>query len=472
MRTKFRHALWLAVLLILPLALTGCYRSIGGRMEPTPSSGVALVSQQSTPLPQPTFTPMEVEPTLELASQEPTLTPFPTLAPPSDTPQPTLTWTRIPVDGQGGMAVTDTPVIVAIAPSFTPRPASTSTPVPTLAPTMTPQPTNTNTAVPSNTPLAVAVIPTFPPTNTQPAVVLPTATFTSVPYRTLPPSPTYTPFMPPAPVLSGQGGQAEIAVLPTFTPSGGGEAVPLGERPTDTQAAPIEVAQVPTLTPPPQDIAQVPTLSEFQITATSIVFNATATAAALMGIQLPTFTPIPGQVGFATPLPPNVIVITATPLGQAGICGQYVIQVNDTLYRIAARYGVSVQQIAQANNITNPDLIKMGATLQIPCPVAATATPIVAQPVQQTGQGGFAASNVYVVQSGDNIYQISLRFGVTMSELMAANGMDSTTSQMIYVGQELVIPASANLPTATPAPGQIVATPIYIIVTNTPGFSG
>jgi LysM repeat protein len=470
----------LAVVLILPLALTGCYRSIGGRMEPTPSSGVALVAQQNTPLPQPTFTPMEVQPTLEQIAQEPTLTPFPTLAPPSDTPQPTATWTRVPIDGQGGAAATNTPVIVAIAPSFTPRPLSTTTPLPTAIPTLPPQATSTTTPVPTstplpppatNTPLAVAVIPTFPPTNTQPPVILPSATFTSVPYLTLPPSPTYTPFMPPGPAMSqGQGG----ALLPTFTPSGGGEAVQLGERPTETQAAPVAVAAVPTLTP--QAVAQFPTatLSEFQITATKIVYDATATAAAALGIQLPTFTPIPGQVIYATPLPPNVIVITATPMGQAGICGQYTIQVNDTLYRIAARYGVTVQQIAQVNNITNPDLIKMGATLQIPCPVAATLTPIPVQPqpVNTTGQGGFTASNVYVVQSGDNIYQISLRFGVTMSELMAVNGMDSTSSQMIYVGQELVIPPSAIVPTLTPIPGQIIATPIYIIVTNTPGFSG
>ncbi|MCC7448544.1 MAG: LysM peptidoglycan-binding domain-containing protein [Anaerolineae bacterium] len=45
---------------------------------------------------------------------------------------------------------------------------------------------------------------------------------------------------------------------------------------------------------------------------------------------------------------------------------------------------------------------------------------------------------VYVVQRGDNLFRISLRFGVSMQALAAANGI--TNYNYVYVGQVLVIP--------------------------------
>ena len=45
---------------------------------------------------------------------------------------------------------------------------------------------------------------------------------------------------------------------------------------------------------------------------------------------------------------------------------------------------------------------------------------------------------VYVVQPGDNLFRISLRFGVSMQALAAVNGL--TNYNYIYVGQVLIIP--------------------------------
>jgi len=45
---------------------------------------------------------------------------------------------------------------------------------------------------------------------------------------------------------------------------------------------------------------------------------------------------------------------------------------------------------------------------------------------------------VYVVQRGDNLFRIALRFGVSMQALAAANGI--TNYNHVYVGQALVIP--------------------------------
>ena len=52
--------------------------------------------------------------------------------------------------------------------------------------------------------------------------------------------------------------------------------------------------------------------------------------------------------------------------GSSGGGGSYTVQTGDTLSGIANRYGTSYQAIAQANGISNPNLIHPGQTLTIP----------------------------------------------------------------------------------------------------------
>ncbi|MDW8325756.1 MAG: LysM peptidoglycan-binding domain-containing protein [Anaerolineales bacterium] len=64
----------------------------------------------------------------------------------------------------------------------------------------------------------------------------------------------------------------------------------------------------------------------------------------------------------------------------------------------------------------------------------------------------WAQGRVHVVQPGENLFRISLRYGVTVNDLMRANGLTSTR---IYAGQTLVIPGSAASP-ASAAPAESV----------------
>jgi len=66
--------------------------------------------------------------------------------------------------------------------------------------------------------------------------------------------------------------------------------------------------------------------------------------------------------------------------------------------------------------------------------LAGDITPQSQPPATEPPQGGFVT---YVVQPGDNLFRISLRYGVSQQEIMAANNMTSTT---VRVGQELRIP--------------------------------
>ena len=85
------------------------------------------------------------------------------------------------------------------------------------------------------------------------------------------------------------------------------------------------------------------------------------------GIDIPAPTAtFPPQVAPTQPLlattPP------AAPTQEVQSAQEYVIQPGDTLRAIADQFGVTVEDLAAANDITNPDIIQPGDTLTIPTP--------------------------------------------------------------------------------------------------------
>ncbi len=124
----------------------------------------------------------------------------------------------------------------------------------------------------------------------------------------------------------------------------------------------------------------------------------------------------------------------------------YVVRYGDTLYRISLRFGVPVSAIAQANNITNINLIYAGQTLRIPSGgTTPTPTPV---PGATTVPGGTTS---YIVVPGDTLGRIAARFGSTVAAIAQANGI--TNINLIFVGQRLTIPTGGVIIVPTPIPG-------------------
>jgi LysM repeat protein len=429
------------------LILSACYRPAGQDLEPT-AVGQAGSAATNTLAPLPTEPPAATEIVAEVTEavieQVPVVTEevigSPTAEqvtlPPSPLPAETEEVAAMP-DGQGGAQAQDLPTqtqVVAMVPTFTERPLPTNTPLPTSSPT--PQPTQT----------PIIITATFQPT----------ATPTTNPLFGIPAGASPVPFDRP---------------FPTFTPSltgGGQEAIPLAEQTTQAGIVDGQGGQADLPAETPIAIAQQPTLTTNQMTATSVVYQATARAAATLGTILPPLA-ADGQGGQTDLQQPGVttqqqVLPTATPTvtPAPANCGQHLITPGETLSYIAVQYGVTTQQMAQANNITNPDLIKAGDSLTVPCPQAATTTTTT---TDTSGQGGQTTTTttggptVHVVQAGENIYRISLQYGITMSELLAANGMSAANMNLISVGQELVIPRTTTTVVPTAAPVVPTATP-------------
>lgn len=120
------------------------------------------------------------------------------------------------------------------------------------------------------------------------------------------------------------------------------------------------------------------------------------------------------------------------PFGGADVVSDtkiYTVKAGDTLSTIAARYGVSVVRLKRANRLSG-DSLRIGDRLEIPTQVTVSEAP-----------KRVAQSRTHRVRSGESLYTIGKRYGVSVDRIKAANGLRRNT---IRVGQELVIPARSS----------------------------
>lgn len=87
---------------------------------------------------------------------------------------------------------------------------------------------------------------------------------------------------------------------------------------------------------------------------------------------------------------------------------RYEVRPGDTLYGIAADYGVSPSWLADLNDLSNPNLIKSGEVLQVGRTAATTATPTAAPstpvPVASSAADGTVISAPYVNQFDGSVW--------------------------------------------------------------------
>ncbi len=118
----------------------------------------------------------------------------------------------------------------------------------------------------------------------------------------------------------------------------------------------------------------------------------------------------------------------------------YVVKTGDSLSKIAAAHGVSGRELAELNQITDANKIRIGQKLILPD----HSKPSQSQPSAKSASAAPAAKAAsgasYVVKAGDALSKIAAAHGVKTKELMAANQI--TDANKIRVGQKLVIPGA------------------------------
>lgn len=140
----------------------------------------------------------------------------------------------------------------------------------------------------------------------------------------------------------------------------------------------------------------------------------------------------------------------------------HVVKSGDTVWSIAQRYGSSVDRIISLNKLGSDAMIFVGQKLAVADnAVAVPAQHIEAAPQAPAAQQAPAAPKTesYIVQAGDTLWGIAQKHGVSVSELLAANGLNG--SSIIYPGQKIALPhaGGAPAPQSTPQVQQQSSTP-------------
>ena len=104
----------------------------------------------------------------------------------------------------------------------------------------------------------------------------------------------------------------------------------------------------------------------------------------------------------------------------------YTVKAGDTLYGIAKEYNLSVDELKKMNDLTSNNL-SIGQKLLI----------------SGTGEEIINGSDydTYIVKSGDNLYAIARRYGISVDGLKKINNL---SSNLLSIGQKLLVPKTGS----------------------------
>ena len=101
----------------------------------------------------------------------------------------------------------------------------------------------------------------------------------------------------------------------------------------------------------------------------------------------------------------------------------YQVKSGDTLWNIARKYGLSVNELKEANNLTS-NALSIGQLLYIP-----------------KDETEIIETEVYTVKSGDTLYSIANKYNLSVDELKKLNNL---TSNSLSIGQKLNVSTSSQ----------------------------
>ncbi len=126
------------------------------------------------------------------------------------------------------------------------------------------------------------------------------------------------------------------------------------------------------------------------------------------------------------PEKPKTSPVPIAPAPQAAT--EYTVQIGETLYSIARKYGISVGDLRLWNSLAPTDVVKVGQKLLLN-----DASKSVSDTIQLTPDKPFIE---YEVQPGDTLYKIAKGHGVTVEQLLEWNGK---TTPGVSVGEKIKI---------------------------------
>jgi LysM repeat protein len=134
----------------------------------------------------------------------------------------------------------------------------------------------------------------------------------------------------------------------------------------------------------------------------------------------------------------------------------HVVAWGETVSSIAAKYGVTAADVISLNQLSDSNKIYVGQQLIIPFAPSSTFA-------SQEGR-------LHIVQAGETLYRISLKYGVSVRVLMSINGL--AHEDRIFIGQRLIIRPSGDTAISENTGTSDVGLPNYHIVQRGETLSG
>ena len=100
----------------------------------------------------------------------------------------------------------------------------------------------------------------------------------------------------------------------------------------------------------------------------------------------------------------------------------YTVKLGDSLWSIANKYNTTVSNLKSLNNLSS-DVLQIGQVLNVP-------------------SSSVSAGNTYTVKSGDSLWNVANRYGISVAELKSLNNL---SSDVLQIGQVLNVPSSNNV---------------------------
>ena len=129
----------------------------------------------------------------------------------------------------------------------------------------------------------------------------------------------------------------------------------------------------------------------------------------------------------------------------------YKVVSNDSLWKVAKKHGIGIDDLAKANNLRPNSPLKVGQKLIIP-----GKTP------SASASGAASGTRTYIVKSGDSVGTIARKQGATIADIRSLN--PQIKNDVVRAGQELTLPASAasaaHAATATPSAPVVASAPV------------
>lgn len=149
----------------------------------------------------------------------------------------------------------------------------------------------------------------------------------------------------------------------------------------------------------------------------------------------------------------NGAVTTPTTPSTPSTSGAYSVKAGDSLYAIASKHGMTLNQLRELNNLSG-SLIYPGQTLKVSASTTTPSTPapetnapeatVPTTPVAPETSAPVTGSGTYTVQRGDSLYAIATKHGMSLGQLQALNGL---SGYLIHPGQVLSVSGTAAVQT-------------------------